>query len=131
MNITLHRDVEKYVLTSSLKTEDIELVKKYRPDALKIKNADGDEVFGLTYNAGKSSVAKFGITFGATNADGFAIVTGDVPADVIKAGKEGEYVADVVGAALPHINEMEAHLPEVVATIKSERAALIGSIKNA
>ena len=131
MNITLHRDVEKFVLTSTLKTEDIELVKKYRPDALKIKNSDGDEVFGLAYVEGKPSVAQFGITFGATNADGFAIVTGDIPATELKNGKGGDYVADVVGAALPHINAMEAQLPEVVASIKSERAALIGSIKNA
>lgn len=132
MKITLHRDVAKYVLTSTIKKEDLELVKKYRPDALKIKDSDGNDIFGMSFVAGKPCISKNGVTFGAVNADGFAIVTGDIPEKLPEGTPNaGEYVADVVGAALAHVNALEASLPEVVATIKTERAALIGGITNA
>ena len=132
MKITLHRDVLKYVLTSTIKKEDLELVKKYRPDALKIKDNDGNDIFGMSYVAGRPCISKNGITFGAANGDGFAIVTGDIPEKLPDgASNQGEYVADIVGAALTHVNTLESKIPEVVTAIKTERAALIGSIANA
>ena len=132
MKITLHNDVLKYVLTSTLKKEDLDLVKKYRPDALKIKDGDGNDIFGMSYVAGKPCVSKNGITFGAANSDGFAIVVGDIPEKLpSENANAGEYVADIVGAALTHINALEKSIPEVVTAIKQERTALIGSITNA
>ena len=131
MKITLHRDVEKYVLTSTLRKEDIETVKKYRPDALKIKDSEGNDVFGMSYVAGKPCVSKNGITFGSTNADGFVIVVGDIPANLPAGTSAGEYVADVVGAALTNINALEESIPAVVAEVKAERDELIGSITEA
>lgn len=132
MTITIHRDVNKYVLTSTIKKADLELAKKYRPDALKVKDSDGNDIFGMSFVAGKPCISKNGVTFGAANADGFAIVTGDIPEKLPEGTPNaGEYVADIVGAALTHINALEAQLPDVVATIKNERAALIGSIANA
>ena len=132
MKITIHRDVAKYVLTSTIKKADLELVKKYRPDALKIKDKDGNDIFGMSFVAGKSCVAKNGITFGGVNADGFAIVTGDVPEKLPEGTPSAaEYVADVVGAALAHVNALEKQIPEIVTAIKEERAALIGGIANA
>ena len=131
MKITLHRDVLKYVLTSTLKKEDLELVKKYAPNALKIKDSDGNDIFGMSYVEGKPFVSKNGVTFGSANADGFLLVTGDIPAKLPEGNNAGEYVADIVGAALSSINELEKLLPGVVETIKKERAALIGSITNA
>lgn len=132
MKITLHNDVAKYVLTSTLKKADIELVKKYRPGALKIKDSDGNEIFGMSYVAGKSCISKNGVTFGGVNADGFAIVTGDIPEKFPEGTPNaGEYVADLVGAAITYVNTLEADLPAVVTAIKNERAALIGGITNA
>ena len=133
MKITLHRDVAKYVLTSTIKKEDLELVKKYRPDALKIKDSDGNDIFGMSFVAGKPCISKNGVTFGGTSNEGaYAIVVGDLPA-TLPAGTatDADYVADIVGAALPYINELEAKLPEVAATIKAEREALIATIVNA
>ena len=131
MKITLHRDVAKYVLTSTIKKADLELVKKYRPEALKIKDSDGNDIFGMSYSAGKPCISKIGVTFGSANADGFAIVTGDIPEKLPEGVNAGEYVADVVGAALNYINVLEADIPAVVEVIKTERAALLESIVNA
>lgn len=131
MKITLHQDVKKYVLTSTLKKDDLDLVKKYAPDALKIKDKDGNDVFGMSYCENRSSVSKIGVTFGGVNKDGCVIVVGDIPADLPAGTKPGEYVADVVGAALENINALEAKLPEVVTGIRAQRAELIGSITEA
>ena len=132
MKITIHRDVAKYVLTSTIKKENLELVKKYRPDALKIKDSDGNDIFGMSYVAGKSCISKNGVTFGGVNTDGYAIVTGDIPEKLPEGTPNaGEYVADVVGAALAHVNELESSLPAVVTAIKEQRATLINGITNA
>ena len=128
MKITVFQDVKKYALTSTLTVEQIQLVEKYRPDALTIKDSEGNPVFAMNYKEGKPSVSKFGITFGSASTEGkLAQVTGDldkVPADQ----KAGEYIADLVGAALEHINHLEATLPSVAAEIASARSALIAGI---
>lgn len=131
MKITLHSDVNKYVLTSTLKKEDIDLVKKYRPEALKIKDSEGNDVFAMSYSEGKSGVSKFGITFGGTGKTGYAIVVGNLPATLPAGVSAKDYVADEVGSALAYINKLEASLPEVVAAIKSERNTLVESITEA
>ena len=72
------------------------------------------------------------MTFGAVNDNGHAIVVGDIPEKLPEGTPNaGEYVADQVGKALGFINTLESSLPDVVATIKSERACLIDSIVNA
>lgn len=132
MQIKIYKDLTKYTLTSTLTKEDIALVKKYRPDALKKKDADGNDIFSVSYVEGKPSVCAHGVTFGAKTSDGgFAMITGDLPATLPSGTTPGDYIADQVGSALPFINEFEANLPAVVEAIKSERADLIGSIVEA
>lgn len=129
MNIKIFRDLKQFTLTSSLKVEDIALVKKYRPGALKKKDADGNDIFAVSYVEGKPCVAPNGITFGATSAEGgFAMITGVIPENLPANTTAGDYVADKVGSALAYINEFEASIPEVVNAIKTERAQLIGGI---
>lgn len=128
MTITLNMDAKKYILASSLKKEDIELVKKYRPSALKIQDKDGNDVFAMSYCEGRPYIGKNGITFGSASHEGeYALVVGDLPA----GEKVEEQIADMVGAALTHINALEKSIPDAVDAIKTERAALIGSIKKA
>lgn len=131
MQIKIFKDVKKYALTSSLKKEDIELVKKYRPAALKEKDAEGNDVFAISYVEGKPSIAPIGMTFGsASNEGGYAMIVGDLP--TVKAGEDYKNaIADIVGSALGHINTLEATIPTVVAEIKSARTALLSSIEEA
>lgn len=125
MQIKVFMNLKKYTLTSSIKAEDIELVKKYRPKALKKQDSDGNDVFAISYVKGKSSVFANGITFGGEDYDtGHAIVVGDLPdeADIT------DYVLDKVSAALPYIEEFERELPVVVTEIRNERERVANSV---
>ena len=129
MNIKIFRDLNQYTLTSTLKKDDIDLVKKYRPSALKKKDADGNDVFAVSYVEGKPCVAANGITFGSVSAEGgYAMIAGSLPENLPANTTAGDYVADKVGSALALINEFEASIPGVVNEIKTERAQLIGGI---
>lgn len=129
MQIKLFRNLKKYTLTSSVKTADIALLKKYNPEALVIKDKEGNVKFAIGYNEGKSSVAPFGITFGSTDvATGAAMVVGSLPETADTAEKCGDYVADAVGKALAYVNTLEETIPAAVADVTAARSALIGSI---
>lgn len=129
MKICTYRNVGKFALVSAIKAEDLEVVKKYRPDELKLKDKDGNDTFAVGYNPGHNSLCKNGVTFGGKTEDGFAMLTGDIPATV-KAEDVGEYIADYVGPAVTGLNTIEAKIPTVVSAIKAERGALIDSISN-
>ena len=129
MKIKVFNDLKKYTLTSTLKAEDIIMLKKYQPDALVIKDADGNSVFGMSYVEGKPSVSKIGVTFGSASHEGeLAMVTGDIPTGTEKVE---DYIADQVGAALIHINALEESLPAVITGIKDARKKLIEGIEQA
>ena len=129
MVIKIFRDLKQYTLTSSIKKSDIDLVKKHRPNALKKKDADGNDIFAVSYVEGKPCVAANGVTFGATSAEGgFAMITGTLPETLPANTTAADFVADKVGSALTLINEFEASIPDVVNAIKTERAELIGGI---
>lgn len=132
MQIKIFKDLKKYTLTSSLTKEGIELVKKYRPAALKKKDKDGNDLFAVSYVEGNPCVCSKGVTFGSTaNDGGYAMIVGDLPEKLPEGTTYNDYVADLVGGAIADIKVFEETIPEVVATIQSERAELIGSFEEA
>lgn len=133
MKIKIDKDLKKFALTSTLTKDDILLAKKYRPAALKKQDKDGNDVFAVSYVEGRPCLSANGVTFGAASHNGgYALITGDLP-DKLPGGCAGygEYVADMIGAALPLVNEFEAAIPAVVSGIKAERTALLESIVEA
>lgn len=118
---------DAYVLTSDLTATGIETAKKYRPNALKIKDADGNDIFAISYNPGKPCISKNGVTFGGVsrNGDGKATITGTIPDSVTDAKA---FVAELVGCAVSNLKVLEDSLPPVLATIEAERNALLNSI---
>ncbi len=131
MQIKIFKDLKQYTLTSGMTAAQIATVKKYRPEALKKKDADGNDIFAVSYVEGKSNVSANGVTFGAKSSDGGkAMIVGTLPAS-LEENKYGEYIADQVGAALTYINDLEDTIPAVAAEIEAERATLIGSIVEA
>lgn len=130
MKIKILNDVKKYVITSTIKKEQLELVKKYRPDALVLKDAEGNDVFGMSYVEGRPCVSKNGVTFGSVNDAGYLLVTGDIPADLPKGVADNKnYVADIVGAAQANIKALETSLPEVIEQIGAARSEIINGIE--
>lgn len=114
-----------YVATSVLSVEDIKLVRKYKPDALKVTNEEGSELFALGYNEQKPGVGTNYITFGGTSKDGKATFTGLLT----NTEKAKEVVAEMFGAAIPFINALEETVPVVAKSINDYRNGLLESIE--
>lgn len=118
-----------YTLNSELTVEDIVLLKKYNPDALTIKDEDGNVKFAVGYSEGKPSIAPFGVTFGMKSFnDGKASITETLPTTLDTAEKAKEYVAEKFGGVVAYLETLESTIPEAAKVIKDKRKALIDSI---
>ncbi len=118
------------VITSTLSVEDIQTLKKYRPEALVLKGGeDGKEpIFAIDVNAGSGSVSNYGITFGGVTRDedkkaNLTLVLKGITGDV------KEYVADKYGTALDYLNQLEINLPEVLADVSERKARIMANIQ--
>lgn len=74
-NITVLGDALQIKI--DLTKEDFEKVKNYCPETLKIKNKEGDEVFGISM--GDAHWSKYGVAFCSTDADGKLFMTTENP----------------------------------------------------
>jgi hypothetical protein len=117
------------VLTSSIKVDDIKLVKKYNPEALQVKDDKGNEVFRIAYTEGKGSIAPFGITFGNKSLDGngFAQVSGSF-GGAVDEGNVKEVAADLIAPVQEYLTKLEATIPIVVEAIRASRKAIMDDI---
>lgn len=112
------------VIVSDLKKEDLDLVKKYRPEELVLYKGEGKEkepVFAVgvsRYSDGHLS--RNGAEFGtATTADGNATIT--IPVDPTE-GNFAVKLEDAIGVALLKIDEIEAKIPAIMEEIHAEQA---------
>ena len=129
MKISIAGDA--YVVTSSLAADDIELLAKRNPDALKIKDEDGNEKFSISFVEGKSSLANFGITFGGKSRGekaGLATYTGDIPSGT--AGAK-EFVAEKIGCVAANLKKLEESVPDAVKEVKAAKEELLKNITEA
>lgn len=129
MKITITANT--YSITSDIKVEDIKLLEKYNPNALKLFKEDGEERFRISYNPNvKSCISTFGITFGAKtlNGDAKAAITGTLPNEITAEAAAKEYVAEQLGSAFKDLKELEEKIPEAVATIKENKKTIIDAI---
>ena len=125
MKVTITGDA--FALTSSIKVEDIKMLKKQSPDSLKIKDDENNDIFGIDYVEGCPSITKFGITFGGVSRDGkgFATLTGTIPSGTANAK---DYVADTLGSAASMLKDIETVLPDIIKEINDNRTAFINGI---
>ena len=121
------------IITSTLKAADIEVAQKYRPEALALyKDENGERVpyFAICVTQGDGSINNLGVSFGGVSRDGngFATVTlgfkGATDPDKIK-----DEIADRFGIAVSRLNQIEAALPEVLADIAAQKAAVVEAIE--
>lgn len=110
---------EALVVTLRVSLENLQRVAKYRPEALKLKDENGDPIYSISVK-GTPGINDFGATFGAATYDEnkYAAITMKVnPGDQdIK-----EYIADTYGAAINYLGEIEEKLPGVITEINEER----------
>lgn len=118
------------VITSALKRSDIELVKKYRKNALTLFEGEGKDkepVFciDLTENSA-GHINNNGVTFGPTaSADGNATVTLIVDPDIEDVA---EFFADKYGSALLQLQKLEETIPAQLEEIHAEATTVKGMI---
>jgi len=115
-----------FVVTSSISMENLELVKKHRPKALKIVDEETrEELFAV--GIGGNSLNSVGISFGgvSNNEEKLATVTVPIPSDVEDAKA---YVQEKAGAALVNLNRIEAGINEVLEEIQEEQKKVTDSI---
>jgi hypothetical protein len=116
-----------FVVTSEVSMEDLELVKKHRPKALKIVDEETkEELFAV--GTGGNSLNDFGISFGGvSNGERkLASVTLPIPRDVEDVQA---YVAEKAGVAVVNLNRIEAGIGKVLEEIRAEHKKVTDSIK--
>lgn len=119
------------VITSSIKFEDMKIIKKYRPDALVLYKGEGKEkeaIFKIGIGAGgNGDLNKYGATFcGATHDDaklGVITLVHEFDGEDIK-----EEVSDFLGTSILNLNKLEAALPAAVEEIVAEKAAIMENV---
>lgn len=119
------------VVTSTLKLEDIKLVKKHAPEALILKGGEKNEdiIFGLSAKDNiEGTINEFSITFGKETRDEhkLAVLTincGEAP-EAIK-----EWFYDKYGNTIMNLNTLEGKLPAVIEGIKAKKQGFMNSIE--
>ena len=127
MKTRVFKDVKQYAITSTLKKEDIELLKKYNPSALRETDENGNDVFAISYCENRPCIGVKSVTFGGVNGEGYLTITGPIPEE--KMAKAGEYIADLIGGVVPKIEQFERTVPEAAAAVKATRETIIGNIE--
>ena len=128
MKLSISADA--YVLTSTIKVADIELLKKSNPDALKLTNKDGEAIFAISFSEGNPSIAPFGVTFGGKTRDdnGYATITGIIPSDVQTTDAAKEFVAEKFGGVVAHLTKLEESVSKAAASVRDAKKKLIDGI---
>ena len=118
------------VVTSTLKIDEIKMVKKYRPEALTLFEGEGDKkepVFCIGLTRGAGEINQYGASFSEnTLGDGKEAQVTMILPDGISDVKE--YVSDAIGRAVIKLNKLEATIPGVIEEIKAEKAEIEANI---
>ncbi len=122
-------------LETSMKVEDLSLVKKYDPSALVIKGGENNkEVLFIAnvVNSGNGSVDSDCVEF-VKALDGTATVTLDKIPAAAKVSSETmkEYLADLIGPVSAYITQLEASVPAAAETVRGTRKATMDAIEMA
>ena len=120
-----------YALTSDITVGQIENLKQRNPDALKLKDKDGNDVFAIGYAEGKDSISEFGVTFGAKSRDGSgkAVLVGTIPAGVNTNEDAKAYVEEKLHKATVHLKKLEETVPAAAGKVDEAKNALMNDIE--
>ena len=92
-------------LISTLSLDDIKLLEKQNPDALAIKDKDGDVQFVVKTGGTMGSISQYGIVFANKTRDGKAVLTYTLDTNK-PADEQLNEIFDKVGAAKAKLDEI-------------------------
>ena len=117
------------VITSTATPEQLKMLKKYRPSALKLYEGEGaakKEVFMAGIEAGAGCINKYGAIFSdRTDKNGKATITMTVPEDVTDVK---EWAADTLGVAILQLRKLEKQFAPMLEDVKQEKEAVAAAI---
>lgn len=118
-----------FSITSTLTMAQLKTLHTKAPQALQLTNDDDEIIFAIAPSA-KQSMSTYGICF-AKSAFGTdnAIYVEDLPADLENITKAKEHVAERIGFAKKHLDEIETQAAATLAQLKADHDAIIASIE--
>ena len=120
-----------YALTSDITVGQIESLKSRNPDALKIKDENGNDVFAVSYAEGKDCITAFGVTFGAKSRDGSnkAVVVGTIPSGIETNEAAKAYVEEKLHKATEYLKTLEETVPAAATKVAEAKNSLMSVIE--
>ena len=113
-------------LSTDLTKDELERVKNFAPEALKLFDNEGNEVFGV--GIGDASYSKYGICFCSETAEGKMFMTTNNPVtDHSDPAKERE---EIVRYFAPIINKLQV-VEANIATVRESLDAMEASVQDA
>lgn len=105
-------------IITDIKLNDIELLEKRNPEALVLKDEDGNNIFRIAKgdNTKGECIGKYGATFSSKNAEGYAVFSG-VFANSEECVTEEE-VIECFGSAIDKIALIKQQIEDEVAIIR-------------
>ena len=101
---------DSLTLTSAIKMEDLTKLQKFAPDALQVKDADGNVTFAVAPKPGANpNFSRHGVVLTSVNAEGLASATFPLPVG-IPADKRVTAVQDTFGLAIIELNKIETQI---------------------
>lgn len=117
------------VVTSSLKLEDIRKVEKYNPKALYLMGGeDGKEPIFRVGTAKKGTIGEYGVEFASETHDENKLASITI-ANPYTGPDIKEAVAEAYGPIIMNLNKVEAAIPDVLAAIEADKAAVLENIQ--
>lgn len=110
-------------IKSRLTKAEIERALTFKPEALKIKDEENNEIFAIAL--GNASISQYGICFPSTDAEGRVFVTADNNIDHSDPVAEREYLTRNFATILDKIDQVETQVSLVSGELKNieERVA--------
>lgn len=103
-----------FVISTEIKTKDIDILKKYNPKALKIEDAEGNDVFAISVSRNFGQLEKNYIVFSGQTLeeDPKAILTGVIPEHFSRdINSAKEYVGNLIYGIIDHVETLEKTIP--------------------
>jgi len=109
------------VFNTKLTKIAIEKLAKHNPDALKLKDENGDDIFAIAF--GSASITEYGVCFDKVDSEGKALVT-------VAKTMENEEIAEEYASTLLKVKQVEAQAEAAYRTLETQLLDITNSIEN-
>ena len=106
--------------------DEIKEICRYRPDAMRLRDENGDPVFTVAKVSGKGSINGIGAEFGADKtASGKAAIKVEIPAEQ----DAKTWIEENIGVSILNLQKVEDQWQNALEQIAAEKAAVLDTIE--